>query len=64
MHNLGWLYHWFGRTKEAVEMHEKLLKAILGEEHQKTLATMHDLALAYRSVGRTKEAAEMQEKVL
>ena len=67
MNNLALSYYSLGRTKEAVELQEKVLEArqrIQGEEHPDTLQAMNNLALSYFSLCRSKEAVELQEKVL
>jgi tetratricopeptide (TPR) repeat protein len=60
-------YHEGGRLKEAAQLQEGILKAskaIFGEEHRNTLATMNNLSICYGDLGRSKEAVELKEKAL
>jgi len=67
MSNLAATYHDLGKTKEAADLHKKVLKArvkTLGEEHEDTLLSMNNLAVTYHALGQMKESADMHEKAL
>src|SRR5438034_198484 len=67
MGNLASTYKNQGRTNEAVELEEEVLKKrkeILRLDHPDTLTSMNNLASTYEKQGRTNEAVELEEEVL
>jgi eukaryotic-like serine/threonine-protein kinase len=65
--SLGLLLDQMGRSAEAIELHEEILKkrqAKLGPDHPDTLQSMHNLALAYRAAGKFDQALPLLEKTL
>ena len=67
MNTLMCAYNCLKRTKQALELGEKLVPICidtLGEDHWKTCDVMQQLAETYINIGREKEAVELCEKVL
>ena len=67
MNNVALAYCQAGRTAEALELHEEILRLRrekLGPEHPSTLTSMHNLAIAYSNAGRTAEALELHKETV
>jgi hypothetical protein len=63
MHNIAWNYQEQGKTAEAAELLEQVWeksKAILGEKHPDTLASISKLIELYKHQGQITKAEKLQ----